>query len=386
MTLPHSAHLPGSAVRSNATHRPFLRRWLIGGALLTAFLLGAVVLGVGFGMELDMQEAVLGFATALIPVAIVVPAFLWLDRQEAEPVSSLVVAFAWGALVATAFSYLANSFVHQVLWELALDADLLTPVLVAPVVEESAKGLGILVVWLMRKREFDGVLDGIVYAGVIAAGFAMAENVLYLGRALAEAGAAGLAVTFVLRGLVSPFAHPLFTIWIGIGIGLLVEKRGALRILAPFVGLAVAIGLHAAWNAAASLPVELWIGTYLMFHVPVFLATVVFVIWVRRREAGAVRSHLEHYTRAGVLSGQDLRMLGEARTRTQARAWARHHGGRAAGRAMQDFQDDAIELAFLRARYLRGHAGPRSVDEERRLIESLTTARDGVRSALLSRR
>ena len=55
-------------------------------------------------------------------------------------------------------------------------------VYLAPVVEESVRGLAILLILWFQRRELDGVVDGLVYAGLAGAGFAT-ENILYLGRA-----------------------------------------------------------------------------------------------------------------------------------------------------------------------------------------------------------
>ena len=92
--------------------------------------------------------------------------------------------FLWGACVATAGALLLNTSSMLVIAEVAgrESARDVAAVVVAPVVEESLKGLGVLLVLLLRRREFDGVVDGIVYAATCAAGFAFAENVLYLGR------------------------------------------------------------------------------------------------------------------------------------------------------------------------------------------------------------
>src|SRR5205809_319359 len=81
--------------------------------------------------------------------------------------------------------------------------------------------------WLLfRRREFDGVVDGIVLAGLSGLGFAFTENVLYFGRAFLAGqeqslttGFFAVGFTFVLRGVLSPFAHPLFTAMTGIGLG-----------------------------------------------------------------------------------------------------------------------------------------------------------------------
>ncbi|WKK71029.1 PrsW family intramembrane metalloprotease [Rathayibacter oskolensis] len=91
------------------------------------------------------------------------------------------------------------------------ESDFVGAVIQAPLVEETAKGLGVLLVLLIWRRSFDGPVDGIVYAAVVASGFAFVENILYFGSALVEGGLGSLAVTFFLRGVLSPFAHVLFT-------------------------------------------------------------------------------------------------------------------------------------------------------------------------------
>ena len=50
----------------------------------------------------------------------------------------------------------------------------------APVTEEASKGLFLLLLLWWRRAELDGVLDGIVYAGMVGIGFAFTENILYL--------------------------------------------------------------------------------------------------------------------------------------------------------------------------------------------------------------
>jgi protease PrsW len=95
----------------------------------------------------------------------------------------------------------------------------------APVVEELAKCFALLVLFRELKDEFDGVVDGVVYAAMVGLGFAMIENVQYYGAAISE-GVESSVVTFVLRGVVSPFAHPLFTAMFGIGLGYVRERHG----------------------------------------------------------------------------------------------------------------------------------------------------------------
>lgn len=376
MTMPHQGLVPaphGVAPR-NPTHRPALRRWLAGAALAVVFLLGALLVAAAIGLEVGVQEALVALLVAVVPVGVVVPSFLWLDRYEAEPASSLFFAFGWGACVATAVSLLLNSGTVFVLERMHLPGDVLGAVLVAPVVEETTKGLGILVLLLLRRHEFDGLVDGVVYGGLVGAGFAFAENVLYFGRALIEAGPEGLIVTFVIRGLLGPFAHPLFTVWTGIGLGVLVTRRGVLRFLAPVAGLAAAMVLHGLWNFSAVVG-ESWFTMYLLLQVPVFLATIFLVVWMRRREGRLVARHLGTYAAHGLFAPAEVAMLSSLSHRKGARDWARRVGGRRAQQTMLALQDEATELAFLRARIEHGTAGPRAPDEERRLVEAILACR-----------
>ena len=55
--------------------------------------------------------------------------------------------------------------------------------IVAPVTEELSKGLFLLLLLWWRRAELDGILDGIVYAGMVGIGFAFIENILYLAAA-----------------------------------------------------------------------------------------------------------------------------------------------------------------------------------------------------------
>lgn len=383
MTMPvpvPAGGVPGPGPR-NATQRPLLRRWLAAGVLVTLFLAGGAVLFMAFDAEFGLPTTFVALLAALLPLTIVVPGFLWLDRAEAEPVGLLLSAFGWGAFVATSSALFLNSLAFAVIAAFGIDAEVVGSVLVAPMVEEVAKGLGVLMILVLRRDEFDGVLDGIVYAGIVAAGFAFGENILYLGRAVTDGGVEGLVAVLLLRGVISPFAHPLFTVWTGIGIGVAVAGRSILRFLAPVAGLVLAIALHAAWNGGASFGLGGWAGTYLLVHIPVFIATILFALAARRREERLVAEHLGHYARYGIYDAADLQMLSSPRGRRAARSWARGIGGRRASSAMQDFQDDSVELAFLRARVLRRPATAAAAHQERVLVESVLRARAAFRSS-----
>ncbi|MDO5712226.1 MAG: PrsW family intramembrane metalloprotease [Micrococcales bacterium] len=360
----------------NLTRRPLLRRLLLGAAIIVLFIVSALLLSVAIGVEVGGQAALLGVLFAVLPVGIVVPALMWLDRFEAEPIRYLLFAFGWGALVATTVSIVLNTGSLIVLSNVGIDAEAVGAVMIAPVVEESLKGLAVLLILWFRRSEFDGVIDGIVYAGVTAAGFAFAENILYLGRAYAEMGAQGLVGLFVIRGLIGPFAHPLFTMWTGVGVGIAATRtRGALRWTAPIGGLLVAMLLHGLWNLAAVAGIEGFWSSYLLLQVPIFLGALAFVSWQRRREGRLIGASLAIYADYGWLSAAEVEMLGSLRARKEARRWAARVGGRRAKRAMIAFQDDASGLALLRVRMSHGSAGPEAPALERQLLHTMTRCR-----------
>ena len=151
-----------------------------------------------------------------------------------------------------------------------------TAVLVAPWVEEAAKGAAVLGVFLFRRKEFDGIVDGIVLAGFTGLGFAFTENILYFGRAFLagneELGVTGglfaAGTTFVLRGVLAPFAHPLVHHddrhrlgHRGAGAG-----RGCARWLAPIGGYLAAVALHAMWNYSSLSGLGGFLVGYVLHH------------------------------------------------------------------------------------------------------------------------
>ena len=138
------------------------------GLIVVGFGLAAVVLAVYYGATLGLVTTLLALVLAAIPLGIVIPTFLWLDRFEAEPARYLVTAFLWGALVAALAAAVFNTGAN-IAFQSATgredDALLATAVFSAPLVEEASKGLLVLLIWWFRRREFDGIIDGMVYAG-----------------------------------------------------------------------------------------------------------------------------------------------------------------------------------------------------------------------------
>lgn len=355
-----------------------LRNWLLTGVAGVGFAVAALVVAAYLNAALGVQTVLVALLVALVPLGIIIPTYLWLDRFEAEPTRYLVGAFLWGALAATIIAATVNTSA-LVVFRSVTDPDaalLMAATVVAPVIEEAAKGFFILLIWRLRRHEFDGVVDGIVYAGIVAAGFAFTENIQYLGTAYTEGGGAAMTATFIGRCLMSPFAHPMFTMLTGIGIGIAATSgRGAIRWIAPVFGYLLAVFVHSMWNLSALAAGGNFGVIFLSIHLPVFVAFVAFIVWARRREGRTIGQFLSPYAAAGWLSVAEVAMLSSMARRREARAWARHSSGRGGLRSMREFQDVASELALLRRRMYHTAADAHAVGTERALLERLVLAR-----------
>jgi protease PrsW len=365
------AYRPQEQLPGNRTPRPVLRRVLVTGLVLTLFLLCALVLSATITGATGTTGVLLGVLAASTAIGIVVPVFLWIDRLEAEPARLLWFVFLWGALVSTVGALVLNQAGIMIFAELMVDPLVAGAVLVAPLVEEALKGLGVLLVFWFARRDFNGVVDGIVYAGITAAGFAFVENILYLGSNYAEFGAPGLLGVFIMRCLMSPFAHPMFTVGFGLALGLVAHRRGPVRLALPALGFVAAVFLHALWNYAAVTAGTGFFVVYAVVQVPLFIAFVSLLMWARRRESRLVREHLTDYGINGWFSPAEVAMLASPGERRRARQWARGAGGRRAEQAMESFQDEATELAVARRHIVRGDPDPVWVHRERGLLAGL---------------
>ena len=223
-------------------------------ALMVAALLGLIVLLL-IGSETGLVAMIIGLICASLPVPVYIMLLLWIDRYESEPLWMLATAFLWGALVAVFIAIILNTINGEIIAAATHSKQIgrnFGAVISAPIVEESAKALILLVLFLWKKDEFDGIIDGIVYAGMVGLGFAMTENILYYGRAVQE-GMGALTVIFVLRGMAAPFSHPLFTSMTGIGLGWSRQSNnGFVKLVMPVLGFMLAMLLHATWNGTAT--------------------------------------------------------------------------------------------------------------------------------------
>ncbi|MBN9100565.1 MAG: PrsW family intramembrane metalloprotease [Pseudonocardia sp.] len=343
-------------------------------ALVAIGLLGS---SIGFGGVL------VGALCALLPVGPVVATFLWIDRWEPEPPRLLLLAFLWGAGFAALSALLINSSASLVVDQLLGrgSGDLVGSVVIAPLVEEGLKGAFLVLILIFRRREFDGIIDGIVYAGLVAAGFAFTENILYFGSAFVDdagnGASGGVLAVLVLRGLLSPFAHPLFTAMTGIGAGIAANNRNVgVRVVAVLIGYAGAVLLHALWNSSASLFGGTGFqGIYGFVMVPVFAGMVALVLYQRRREQRVIADQLPGFAQAGWIAPSEITLLSSLAGRRGWRTAVRRRSGPQVAKAVTDYQAAVTELAFLQSRMARGAVGDTGLIWRKEALDELVRAR-----------
>ena len=332
--------------------------WLFG-------VLGFVLIGlVGyFVWALGSVASIVGLVLALIPLTIVFLGVRMIDRWEPEPKRLVAFAILWGAVAAVGLTLLVDTGL-TLLFDIRSEEFI--AVVQAPIVEEIWKGLGVFLIFLLARRAFDGPVDGIVYGALVGAGFAFSENIQYFGLSLIEGGGEQLTVTFVVRGLLSPFAHAMFTAMTGFAIGLVARRHGSASSAfgAGALGLIGAILLHALWNGSATFAD--FFGLYFTLQVPLFIGFILVIVALRREEARLTRGRLEEYAAAGWFTPEEVTMLATPAGRKVGLAWAA--GLRGDRRPlMRSFIKDATELAAVRQRAITGR-DPLAKDDERALL------------------
>ena len=233
---------------------------------------------------------------------------LWFDRYEKEPFWLVLGVFLWGAIIAGGSAFLINTvFGLGVYLFTGSEAatGLTSSILFAPFVEEILKGFTVLLVFFLARNHFDSILDGIVYAGVAALGFAATENAYYIYTyGFLEEGWSGFWNLALIRiGLVG-WQHPFFTAFFGIGLATArVNRSPFVKGVAPVIGLFLSITTHALHNLLAGfLPgaggrtfatILDWIGWLLML---------VFIVAISRIEKRDLEIYLSDEVERGTLT------------------------------------------------------------------------------------
>ncbi len=278
-----------------------LKYLAIAGTIFVIIFLSFIVSLIMFA-SVGIESAIMASVVAFIPAMFYLIPLVWLDRYDPEPAWLLALAFAWGALVAVVVSFVINTAIGLVF------GGEIGAVISAPVFEEGSKGLGVVLILIFFRKYFDDILDGIIFAGVVALGFATVENVLYYGRGIYSGGSNGLIILFVMRGIMSPFAHVTFTSMTGIGCGISRESHNTIvRFLMPVLGYGCAILLHAIWNGMAVIGgFGGFILGYIFLEIPFFLIFVGFSFYVMYRQNKILKEMLAIDVARGLIPPEHL--------------------------------------------------------------------------------
>jgi protease PrsW len=301
----------------------------------------------------------IGLVLSSLAMTVVVLAYLWLDRWEPEPPRLLIFAFLWGATVAVIIASIL-----QVVTEAAInpgasdDVSPLTVALGAPLTEEAAKGLFLVLMMTGRRRnELNSMTDCLVYAGLVGAGFAWLEDILYIGSGDTVGEA---LLTAAMRLIMAPFAHPLFTTMTGIGVYFALQQKNTLaKVGCILLGYIAAVTMHGLWNGSSLLGVETYFLVYLVWMVPIFGLAIWLGVASRRREQKVVAGKLPGMVAAGLVTANEATWLDSLRHRKAAIAQANRVGGKPAAKSVKKFAHQVVELAFVRDRIDRGFGDER---------------------------
>jgi hypothetical protein len=222
---------------------------------------------------------------------------------------------------------------------------------VAPVVEEVSKGLMILGFFVFAHREFDDLLDGIIYGAIIGAGFAMSENFLYFISKFTQGGLGGLAALAVMRTGVFGFSHSLYTGITGAGFGLIrYSKKWTPKVGFPILFLALGVGVHATHNLFIELTrYQSWAFLMSIISDWGWLAVLVVLAFLAmRQEKRWIQKELGTEVELGTLSRQEYEVIESYYKRLAHRVRRFLDDGLTAYWRTGRFYQLATELAFKR--------------------------------------
>lgn len=264
------------------------------------------------------MEILLVVGLSFVPMLLYATVLWWLDRYEKEPLGLLVIAFLWGAVPAVILAVIFELVLDIPFTALATSSglmyDLLGASVGAPLVEETTKGLALLLLFFFWRKELDSPLDGLIYGGMVGFGFAAVENVLYLGGALDAGGLGGaLGLAFFRAGLFG-LNHAMYTGFTGVGLALALEWRKYWYAwLLPLAGFGLAASVHAFHNTFSTfwsytdsgMPLLIlasgdWLGV---------VSLLVVVVWSLALERQRIAHYLTARTATLALAPEEIKIL-----------------------------------------------------------------------------
>ena len=261
-----------------------------------------------------------GFTLSLIlgylPMLVFACIIYWFDRYEKEPIILLVLVFLWGSLIAALISFVLNTLAGMIVLFLSksqIVANLSVASIIAPIIEETSKGIVVFLVFLLARKEFDSGIDGIVYGAIVGLGFAATENFYYIFRlGYTESGFMGLINMSIIRiGLVG-WQHPFYTSFIGLGLSVArLSKKKVIQYLSPGFGLLLAIMTHAFHNTISSFLIENESGTGMLHTALIdwigWLFVALLIMILIRKEQNNIQKYLMSEVTSGIMTPEQYR-------------------------------------------------------------------------------
>jgi RsiW-degrading membrane proteinase PrsW (M82 family) len=290
---------------------------------------------------------ILSVGAASLPLIALLGLLVWMDRYEREPLWLVALVFVWGAVGAIVFALLGSAVLLYPAKALlgAAAADTLGTVLVAPLIEEPAKALVLLLV--VRSKQFDNPTDGFLYGAAAGLGFGMTENFMYFVGQAGEGSIGGWLMVVFVRTLFSAPMHACATALIGMSLGFAKFRNWPQRFLLVPLGMAGAVALHMMWNGLLVLGGsaeggELIALLDLLLMVCIFVlmfAAYQFSLW---RESKLIERELGVLAAEGILPNDQVRHLSSWSSRTFRKDWI------PPGVAGRPYIETATLLAFRR--------------------------------------
>ncbi len=317
-----------------------------------------------------VRGLLLGLVAALIPTILYGGLILSFDRYEREPQQNLLGAFGWGAVVATLFSILLSDLTRNLLIS-AFGQELgkrIALTIGASLIEESLKGIALLGLLFLYRHELDGVLDGLIYGALIGLGFAMTENIIYLGQAYSTGGIASLGELFLARQAFGGLGHALYTGTIGAAVGWTRSRygRGWVRLIVPVLGWLLAVVQHSLWNFGAASFIDFSGGPppfldLVAIQTGMFILPGLILLFLIARRAGhaeslILREQLASEVTLGTLTAAEFVILSTSRHRHITLLSAFRTGGWRRWSLQQQFFQAAADLALCKHHDTQGES------------------------------
>ncbi|MCX8175351.1 MAG: PrsW family intramembrane metalloprotease [Candidatus Micrarchaeota archaeon] len=206
--------------------------------------------GMEDGMKIMLLSAIGSF---FIPFLYFAAAWYFEKREEGKPLRFFAAMFVWGMFAAFLSLLISSTLIGGMKGADSAPYLLLALMFVAPIVEETMKGLGVL--FISGHHEYNDTLTAMLLGFTVGVGFAFVENWFYFSAKSSpfEAGIFGWLVLVAYRSFFNSLAHGCFTAAASIMIGYArsVERLKRFARLAFVPGLFVAIVLHSIFNLSA---------------------------------------------------------------------------------------------------------------------------------------